>query len=121
MEKGLSEPVKSESKAWDQGIQGEIEERLRRVIDPETGLDVVRMGLVRDLRISKGKEGGGSDVSLVFRPSSPVCPLAFKLAWDIKQAVGEVPGVRDVRIQVTGYNRASELEALLAEEGDEQG
>jgi len=87
----------------------QIEERLRTVIDPETGLDVMRMALVRDISVDRGA------VSLVFQPSSPVCPLAFKLAFEIKKAVLSVPGVKTVSVGVEGFNQAEQLEALLNE------
>ena len=89
---------------------GEIEEKLRQVIDPETGTDVMRMKLVRDLRV--GQKG---DVELTFRPSSVLCPLGFQLGINIKEAVLDVPGVKSVRINVDGFIHADELRTLLAE------
>ncbi|NMC00952.1 MAG: DUF59 domain-containing protein, partial [Chloroflexi bacterium] len=46
--------------------------KLVEVIDPETGVDVLRMQLVEDLEVDEltGR------VSYSFRPSSPLCPLA---------------------------------------------
>jgi metal-sulfur cluster biosynthetic enzyme len=82
--------------------------RLRTVIDPETGADVVRMRLIEDLDVSEtGK------VRYVFRPSSPVCPLAVSLALKIREAVGEVPGVVEQTITVKGYVQAETLTAQL--------
>lgn len=95
------------------GIHEEIQKGLRGVIDPGTGLDVVRMGLVRDTRLERADKGRRA--ILTFRPSSPVCPMAFKLAWDIKKAVEAVDGIETVEVKVEGYNRASELEAVLRE------
>ena len=91
---------------------GEIEEKLRQVIDPETGMDVIRMRLVRDLRV--GQEG---DVELTFRPSSILCPLGFQLGINIKEAVLDVPGVKSVRVHVDGFIHADQLRTLLAEMG----
>jgi len=88
----------------------EIEEKLRQVIDPETGMDVIRMKLVRDLRV--GQEG---DVELTFRPSSVLCPLGFQLGINIKEAVLDVPGVKSVRVNVDGFIHADQLRTLLAE------
>jgi metal-sulfur cluster biosynthetic enzyme len=88
----------------------EIEEKLRQIIDPETGMNVMRMKLVRDLRV--GQEG---DVELTFRPSSVLCPLGFQLGINIKEAVLDVPGVKSVRINVDGFIHADELRTLLAE------
>lgn len=91
-------------------LKEKIEEALRGVIDPGTNLDIMRMKLVRDLSISEDGK-----VDLTFRPSSPVCPMAFKLAYDIKRAVQETQGVKEVEVKVAGYNRADELMEVLKE------
>ena len=94
------------------GLQEKIEESLCQVIDPETGMDVIRMKLVRDLKV--GKEG---EVELTFRPSSVLCPLGFQLGINIKEAVLDVPGVKSVRVNVDGFIHADKLRTLLAELG----
>ena len=88
-----------------------VTEQLRQVIDPETGVDVMRMRLIEDLEVNS--ETG--KVSYRFRPSSPLCPLAVSLALDIRKAVAMVPGVADQEIEVVGYVGADELNALLQE------
>lgn len=95
-------------------IHDEIQKAFRGVIDPETGLDIVRMGLVKHTRLEKADKGYRA--ILTFRPSSPVCPMAFKLAWDIKQSAESVKDVESAEIKVEGYNRAAELEAILGAE-----
>jgi metal-sulfur cluster biosynthetic enzyme len=85
--------------------------RLRQVIDPETGADVVRMRLIEDLRV----EGETGQISYRFRPSSPFCPLAVYLALEVRDAVAGVPGVTAQEIEVVGYVGAEELNALLRE------
>ncbi len=83
--------------------------RLVQVIDPETGVDVLRMQLVEDLEVD---EATGA-VSYSFRPSSPLCPLALSLATDIKHAIAGVPGVQQQSITVTNYVRAEELARII--------
>jgi metal-sulfur cluster biosynthetic enzyme len=83
--------------------------QLVKVIDPETGEDVLRMQLVRDLNAD---EASGL-VSYCFRPSSPLCPLAHSLAVDIKHAVAGVPGVKKQQILVEGYVRSEELTEII--------
>jgi ATP-binding protein involved in chromosome partitioning len=87
-----------------------INESLSQVIDPETGMDVIRMKLVRDLKV-----GQGGDVELTFRPSSVLCPLGFQLGISIKEAVLDVPGVKSVQIHVDGFVHADQLRTILAE------
>jgi metal-sulfur cluster biosynthetic enzyme len=83
--------------------------RLVEVIDPETGVDVLRMRLVEDLEVDE--ETGA--VSYCFRPSSPLCPLAHSLAMDLKRAVASVEGVSTQAITVAGYVRAVELTEMI--------
>jgi metal-sulfur cluster biosynthetic enzyme len=92
-------------------LEQAIVERLREVIDPETGVDVMRMRLVEELRV----DGETGRVSYKFRPSSPLCPLAVRLAVDIRDALAGVPGVTEQEIEVVGYVGADGLNALLKE------
>ena len=92
-------------------LERRILHRLRSVIDPETGVDVLRMQLVENLHAD-----GNGEVSYTFRPSSFICPIAVTLAVSIKNAVAEVPGVRSQKIEIHGYAMADELQALINEE-----
>ncbi len=85
-----------------------ILEHLSEVIDPETGVDVIRMRLVEALTVDQA-----GHVQYTFHPSSPLCPLAVSLALKIKQAIAQVPGVNQQTIQVTGYVQAQQLTELL--------
>lgn len=82
--------------------------KLTEVFDPETGMDVISMRLVEDLRVDED-----GTVRYRFRPTSPLCPIALDLALNIKQAIAAIPGVRGQVIQVSNYVRAAELEALI--------
>ena len=90
-------------------LKNQIIEKLKDVIDPETGVDVIRMRLVLDL---EADEAG--NVSYTFRPSSPVCPIAVTLAMDIKYAVGSVEGVEEQKIAIKDYVNAEELSEYLS-------
>jgi metal-sulfur cluster biosynthetic enzyme len=93
-----------------------ILDRLSKVIDPETGVDVVRMRLIEDLVVDEN-----GDVTYKFRPSSPLCPIALPLSVAIKLAVSEVDGVTSQDLEVVGYIQAEALTEMfrqwLAEEG----
>lgn len=82
--------------------------RLRLVIDPETRADVIRMRLIENLSVNE--EG---HVKYIFRPSSPVCPIAVSLAQQIKIAVSQVPGVHTQDIKVENYVGAEQLTMLI--------
>jgi metal-sulfur cluster biosynthetic enzyme len=92
-------------------IKAAILKRLSSVIDPETGVDVVRMKLIEDLEVDE--EGL---VTYKFRPSSPLCPIAIPLSLVIHQVVSEVEGVTGQDFEIVGYIGAAQLTALLQEE-----
>ena len=96
-----------------QHVREAIQARLKQVIDPETGADVVEMQLVEDLTVDDR-----GCVAYRFRPSSPVCPLAVTLALAIQNAVSEVDGVADQELEVVGFVQAEALTALLRQERD---
>jgi metal-sulfur cluster biosynthetic enzyme len=92
-------------------LEKAVLERLRKVIDPETHVDVVRMRLIENLSVDN--EG---NVIYTFRPSSFVCPIAVSLAMEIKKAIAEVAGVNSQHISVEGYLAAEDLEKLVNQE-----
>ena len=94
-------------------VERAVIHQLQQVIDPETGVDVVRMRLIEDLTVDEA-----GIVRYRFRPSSPLCPLAVTLALQIKEAVAQVEGVTGQEVEVVGYVGARALNALL-EEGEE--
>lgn len=85
-----------------------ILEKLTTVIDPETGVDVVRMRLIEDLTVDENGK-----VKYRFRPSSPLCPIAVPLANSIQMAVARVPGVTSQEIEVVDFILSTELMELL--------
>jgi len=85
-----------------------VMERLSQVIDPETGVDVVRMRLIEDLSVDKDGR-----VTYTFRPSSPLCPIAVPLANSIQRAVASVPGITSQDVKVVGFILSDELMELL--------
>ena len=92
------------------GLLEKIEESLGQVIDPETGMDVMRMRLVRNLEVDQH-----GDVEITFRPSSVLCPLGFQLGINIKEAVLNVPGVKSVQVHVDNFIHAEQLKKILEE------
>lgn len=90
-------------------LEKAVIERLTTVMDPETGADVIRMGLIINLEIDeKGK------ASYSFRPSSPLCPIAVPLAVMIIQAIGEVKGITGQSITVVDYVEADKFNEIFS-------
>ncbi len=89
-------------------LEKAVIEKLSKVIDPETGADVIRMKLVLYLLIDeKGK------ATYTFRPSSPLCPIAVPLAVMIIQAISEVEGITGQSMTVVDYVEAEKLNEIL--------
>ncbi len=91
-----------------QGLQRAVILKLTTVIDPETNTDVIRMRLIQDLSVDEiGK------VTYIFRPSSPLCPIAVPLALAILQAIGGVEGVTGQHMTVVDYVGSGELNEII--------
>lgn len=89
-------------------LEKAVIEKLAKVLDPETGVDVVRMKLVMDLTID-----GNGKATYIFRPSSPLCPIAVPLAMMIIQAIKQVEGITGQSITVVDYVEAEKLNEIL--------
>ncbi len=89
-------------------LEEEVKQALQQVMDPETSLSIMRMDLIHDIVVTP--EGA---VSLVFRPSSPVCPMAYALAKAIQTSIEAVARVSSIEISVQNFDRADHLESLL--------
>jgi metal-sulfur cluster biosynthetic enzyme len=91
-----------------ESMETQIQRALAEILDPETGLSIMRMDLVHGLEV-----GPDGSVSLIFRPSSPVCPMAYSLANSIKNKLETIGAVGSIKIRVENFERAAHLEALL--------
>jgi metal-sulfur cluster biosynthetic enzyme len=70
--------------------EDEVIEALSNVIDPELGLDFVELGLVYGIEID------GGAVTVTFTLTTPACPIGPQVSEQMKEFVGEVPGVEEV-------------------------
>ena len=92
-------------------LREKIIQRLKEVIDPETLVDVISMGLIKNLNVTED-----GNVSLEFQPSSSVCPLALPLALDIQNALTSLSEIKELRVTVRDHQMADELNTYLKEE-----
>ncbi len=75
-----------------------VTEKLRTVKDPELGLDIVSLGLVRNVAIDD------DGVEVLMTLTSPFCPFADELIQSVEKEVGQlflVPNAGDVRVEIT--------------------
>jgi len=68
----------------------DVYEALEEVIDPELGLDFVSLGLVYDVDIE------GEEVYVTFTLTTPACPIGPQVSEQMKEFVGDLPGVKAV-------------------------
>jgi len=73
-----------------------ILEKLKEVIDPEIGIDVVNLGLVYELKINPD-----NTVYVKMTMTTPGCPLTMWLLQAVEQKILEIPGVKDAEIELT--------------------
>ncbi len=69
-----------------------IRDAVQHVIDPELGMSIVDLNMVRQIKIV----GGQVSISLVL--TAPGCPLAPWIARQVDQAVSALEGVERVEI-----------------------
>ncbi|HHI00184.1 MAG: aromatic ring hydroxylase [Thermotogae bacterium] len=73
-----------------------ILEKLKEVIDPEIGIDVVNLGLIYELKINPD-----NTVYVKMTMTTPGCPLTMWLLQAVEQKILEIPGVKDAEIELT--------------------
>jgi len=83
----------------------EMMTKLREVIDPEIGLNIVDLGMVRNLEIDSGRVN--VDIALTVKG----CPLASTIENDVTKILSAVNGVSNVTVSMTSMTK-EELNSL---------
>jgi metal-sulfur cluster biosynthetic enzyme len=73
----------------------EIIEALKKVEDPELGIDVYTLELIYNINIEKGI------VNILMTFTSPACPFGGMLIEAIDSEVKKIKGVKDIKIDIT--------------------
>ena len=92
-------------------IEDKVREAVGQVIDPETGMTFADMQMITSV-----KEEGAGVVKVEFVPSSPFCPIAFKLAVDIKNAAKKIPGVKKALVYCRGHTMEQQINDMTNKE-----
>ncbi|MGB9681376.1 MAG: metal-sulfur cluster assembly factor [bacterium] len=71
-----------------------ILDSLKEVYDPELGINVVDLGLIRDVKINDG------DVNIDMILTIPGCPLRDYLLSQVKETVENLEGVESVTVNL---------------------
>lgn len=80
-----------------------IKDRLRHVIDPELGINIVDLGLIYNIKINKpltNNQSGGAGsrsagqlitITITMTLTTPGCPLAAVFQPMVRQALADIP------------------------------
>jgi len=78
----------------------QIKEKLKEVKDPELGIDIVTLGLVRDISIDDESKTGVSGVEVLMTLTTPFCPFAEDLIAEVENSL-EAMGFENARVELT--------------------
>ena len=73
----------------------ELRQALRGVLDPETGRDLIAMGMIYDLRQQ------ADTVHVTMTTTTRGCPLTDMLRMGVQAALLSVPGIQAVEVTLT--------------------
>ncbi|MDD1762248.1 MAG: metal-sulfur cluster assembly factor [Methanothrix sp.] len=73
----------------------EIREALRDILDPEVGIDIVDLGLIKEIVIL-----GDDQVKVDMVLTSQACPMVSHLTEQVKRRVEGLNGIRHVDVRV---------------------
>ena len=77
-------------------VKDQVVAALRTVYDPEMPVNIYELGLIYDASVDD--EGR---VAIRMTLTAPNCPVAGSLPGDVERAVRAVPGVTDVKVELT--------------------
>jgi len=89
-------------------LERKVREAVEQVVDPETGLTFGQMKMITGV-----KEEEPGVVRIDFVPSSPFCPIAFKLAQDIKEKALKVKGVKKALVYCHGHTMEEAINKMV--------
>ncbi len=83
----------------------EIQKALGNVIDPEIGVSITQLGMVKDVQIT------GDRVKVLIALTVQGCPLAHTIQHDIEKELTKLDGIKTVEVATTSMSK-EELERL---------
>ena len=73
----------------------DIMNQLKQIIDPDMGISIVDLGLIRDISLQDDGE-----VEIKMTLTSPGCPIGPELMRAVKHLAEKVDGVQNVTVQL---------------------
>lgn len=72
-----------------------VEDKLKEVLDPELGVNIVDLGLIYDIAVS------GNDTSILMTLTFPGCPLGNIIQDEINSKVGTLKNIGKINLKIT--------------------
>ena len=88
-------------------LEDKVRAEVGKVQDPETGQTFEEMQMIKNV-----KETAVGEVTVEFVPTSPFCPIAFKLASDIRDATKSVEGVQKAVVYCRGHAMEEQINEM---------
>jgi metal-sulfur cluster biosynthetic enzyme len=76
-------------------LQAEIIHAIQPIVDPDIGLSLVDLGLIRDVAVAEGGQ-----VRIQMTLTSPGCPIGPELMAAVEHFAKKVPGVEAVDVEL---------------------
>lgn len=93
VDQGANKPLNPIEKSL---FENEVIEAIRQVYDPEIPINVYDLGLIYELRVDEQR-----NVFILMTLTSPACPVAGTLPGEVEAAARSVPGVGEVKLELT--------------------
>jgi FeS assembly SUF system protein len=77
-------------------VREDIVAALKKVYDPEMPVNIYELGLIYNLTVD---DAGSAAIRMTL--TAPNCPVAGTMPGEVERAVRAVPGVSDVKLELT--------------------
>ncbi|MDR1887276.1 MAG: iron-sulfur cluster assembly protein [Prevotellaceae bacterium] len=77
-------------------IEQDIVKVLKNIYDPEIPVNIYDLGLIYEITVN-----ADAKVEITMTLTAPNCPMADELVESVNEGVRDVPGVKDVSINLT--------------------
>jgi len=77
-------------------VREDIVAALKKVYDPEMPVNIYELGLIYNLSVD---DAGSAAIRMTL--TAPNCPVAGTMPGEVERAVRAVPGVSDVKLELT--------------------
>ncbi len=93
-------------------LEDKVRKEVGKIVDPETGQSFAEMQIITSVI-----EDESGVINIEFIPASPFCPIAFKLASDIKAAAKTISGVNKALVYCRGHTMEQQINQITNNSG----